>query len=368
MGEENESPAQENWRDPDQSGRPLIPQLREHRGFVLSALVLALFVGIVFIAVRPFSGRAPNTTVASSASPPGFPFFGLSPGLAYDPAHHQVVLFNRLGETWLWAGNRWTIAHPEISPRGRESAAIAWDPKLGEVLLFGGDAGPEDLPRDTWAWNGSTWREVGHGAVAPPGGPAGMAYDPDRRQMVLLVFAGGGHVAPTETWTWDSTRWQPQPQRDGPAGPLLPIAFDPRTRTVLVAGERCTALGCKPETWSWDGSSWYRLAPAHEPGASAHMTLVRDPVSDQLLLLTVAAVPHGVPFPTETWTWDGHDWARLTSVGQLGREVYAVGASDGSRGAVWAFQDVTSAPGAPRVDAAWSWTGTKWVQAEAAAK
>src|SRR5712692_1106473 len=87
MDEEKESPAQENWRDPDQPGRPLIPQLREHRGFVLSAFALAFVVGIIFIEVRPFSGRAPNSIVASSPSPPGFPFFGLYPGLAYDPAH-----------------------------------------------------------------------------------------------------------------------------------------------------------------------------------------------------------------------------------------------------------------------------------------
>jgi hypothetical protein len=375
MDEEKGSPGHESGRDPDQPGRLLIPQLREHRGFLLSIFALALFAGIVFIAVRPLSGRTPTGTLASSPSPseasspspPGSPFLGLYPGLAYDPAHHQVVLFNRLGETWLWSGNRWTVAHPRVSPRGRESAAMAWDPKLEEVLLFGGWVGPDDLPRDTWAWNGSTWREVGHGAVAPPGGAAGLAYDPGRQQMVLLVFAGFGPIAPTETWTWDGAHWQQRPQRDGPAGPLFPIAFDPRSRTVLVAGERCTALGCEPETWSWDGSSWHRLVPAHEPSASAHMTLVSDPVLGQPLMLTEADVPHGAPFPTETWTWDGRDWSRLQSVGQPGGTVNAVGTSDGSRGTVWAFEDVTPSVGATRVDAAWSWTGTKWVQSVGAA-
>jgi hypothetical protein len=339
-----------------------LAQLREHRGLLFSALALVLFLGVTFVAVRPLSGHTPSSSVAPSPTAPGVPFFGLYPGLAYDPARHQVVLFNRLGETWLWSDNRWTVAHPPVSPRGRESAAMAWNPKLAEVLLFGGWVGPDDLPRDTWAWNGSTWREVGHGAVAPPGGPAGMAYDPDRRQMVLLVFAGFGPVAPTETWTWDGAHWQQRPQRDGPAGPLLPIAFDPRSRTVLVASERCTALGCEPETWSWDGSSWHRLVPAHEPSASAYMTLVGDPVLGQPLLLTEAAVPHGAPFPTETWTWDGRDWSRLPSVGQPGGVVYAVGARDGSRGTVWAFEDVTPFPGATRADAAWEWTGTNWVE------
>jgi hypothetical protein len=367
MGEEDRPPVPENWRDPNELGPPLLVQLREHRGFVLSALALILFVGITFVAVRPLSGHAPSGSVAPSPSVRGVPFFGLDPGLAYDPMHHQVVLFNYLGETWLWSGNRWTAAHPRVSPHGRGDAAMAWDPKLGEVLLFGGWVVPDDLPpRDTWAWNGSSWRQVGDGAVSPPGGAAGMAYDAIRRQMVLLVVVGRGTTATTETWTWDGARWQRQPQLDGPVGPIL--AFDGRSRTVLSAGERCTASGCNSETWSWDGAAWQRLAPQHQPGASAHMTLVRDPVSGQLLLLTIANLPHGVQAPTETWTWDGRDWTRLTSVGHPGRIVYAVGASDGSGGLVWAFEDVTPGPGVPRVDVAWEWTGGRWVQLEDAAQ
>jgi hypothetical protein len=329
-------------------------------------LALILFVGITFVAVRPFSGRTPAGTVAPSPSAQGVPFFGLSPGLVYDPVRHQVVLFNRLGETWLWSANRWTVAHPPVSPRGRESAAMAWDPKLAGVLLFGGFVGQDEQPRDTWAWNGSSWRRVGDTAVSPPGGAAAMAYDAIRRQMVLLVLFGRGTTA--ETWTWDGSHWQRQTQSNGPVGPVFPVAFDGRSGTVLAAGERCTASGCNSETWSWDGVAWQRLAPPHEPGASAHMTLVRDPVSGQLLLLTIANLPHGVQAPTETWTWDGGDWTRLTSVGHPGRIVYAVGTSDGSGGLVWAFEDVTPGPGVPRVDVAWEWTDGRWVQLEDAAQ
>jgi photosystem II stability/assembly factor-like uncharacterized protein len=66
MDEEKECPPQEDWREPDQPGRPLIPQLREHRVFLLSIFALALSVGIIFIALRPFSGRAPNGTLPSA--------------------------------------------------------------------------------------------------------------------------------------------------------------------------------------------------------------------------------------------------------------------------------------------------------------
>ena len=89
------------------------------------------------------------------------------------------------------------------------------------------------------------------------------------------------------------------------------------------------------------------------------MQLVQDPVSGQLLLLTEADVPQGVPVPTETWTWNGRDWTRLGPAGKPGGDVYAVSLSDGGGGAVWAFEDVTPSPGAPRVDAVWLLTGTQ---------
>lgn len=356
----NEPPGQDHWQDPDEPGRPFIEQLGEHRGFLLGTLVLALFIGMIFVAPRTLSGRQPGGSTTASPSF-GVPYFGLDPAFAYDPARHQVVLLNHLGETWIWSRRGWTMARPIVSPRGRIDAAMAWDPKLGAVLMFGGWVGPDDLPRDTWAWNGSSWREVGDGTGAPPGGPAGMAYDPDRRQMVLLTFAGSGPTATTETWIWDGARWRQRPQQGGPAGPALPTAFDTRSRAVLFAGERCTPTGCKSETWSWDGSAWHRVGPMHEPGASAHMTLVHDPVSGKLLLLSVAAGPQGVPSPTETWSWDGLDWTRLGPVGRPGNVVFAVGAGNDDGGAVWAYEDVTPSLGATRIDAAWAWTGSKWV-------
>jgi len=366
---DDETPADPNGEPSTSPGQSFLGQLREHPGFLLSLLALILLVGITFVAVQPLSRHTPRSSLATpsgSAPPPsatGVPYLGLNPALAYDPVHHQVVLLNQVGETWLWSGSRWTLTHSAVGPRGRYDAAMAWDPRLREVLLFGGFAGQDEPPRDTWAWNGSSWRQVEDGTVSPPGGAAGMAYDAIRGQMVLLVSIGRGTSATMETWTWDGAQWQQRSQPSGTAGPILPIAFDGQTRTVLSTGARCSASGCYSETWSWDGAAWHRLAPLHEPGASAHMTLARDPVSGQLLLLTVADVPHGVPFPTETWRWDGRDWVRLSSVGKPGSDVYAVSAGDGGQGTVWAFEDITSAPGATRVDGAWAWTGTTWVQA-----
>ncbi len=245
--EDDGAPEPGNWRDPDQPGPPLMQQLREHPRFFLGAAVLALLVGIVIVAVRPLSGGTPGGRVAPSSSTPGPPLLGLSPGLAYDPAHHQVVLFNYLGQTWLWSPSSWTAAHySQRSPAGRIGAAMAWDPKLRVVLLFGGVVGVNGQPRDTWAWDGSSWRQLSGGSAAPPGGSAGMTYDPVRAQMVLVVAPASGPTAPTETWTWDGDHWLQRARRDqpGPLGSLLPTAFDPQSRTILVASRRCPGAVC----------------------------------------------------------------------------------------------------------------------------
>jgi hypothetical protein len=363
MEQDEGTPEPGNWRDPDQPGPPLLEQLREHPRIFLSAAALVLLVGIIIVAARPLSRGTTGGSAAPSSTPtPGPPLLGLSPGLAYDPVHRQAVLFNNLGQTWLFSGSTWTAAHPRRSPAGRIGAAMAWDPKLRAVLLYGGVVGVNGQPRDTWAWDGSSWRQLGGGSGAPPGGWAGMTYDPVRGQMVLVVAPTSRTTAPTETWIWDGVRWQQRARRDqpGPLGSLLPTAFDPQSRTTLVASLRCPGAVCVSETWSWDGSNWHQLQPVHMPDPSAHMQLVQDPVSGQLLLLTEADVPQGVPAPTETWTWNGRDWTRVGPTGKPGGIVYAVSWGDGGGGAVWAFEDTTPSPGAPRVDDAWLLTGTQY--------
>jgi hypothetical protein len=350
QGEEAEGGA---WRSPDDRDRPLSDHLREHPGHLaVGATILALFVGVIIL-FRPFSPGTP-TNVEHSALTPGAPLLGLSPGLAYDPIHRQIVLFNQLGQTWLFSGSSWSEAHPSVSPSGRIGAAIAWDPKLNAMLLFGGVVGEHGQPRDTWAWNGSSWRKLDIGAAAPPGGWAAMAYDSLHREMVLVVASGAPDTMTTETWSWVGSRWKEHSTKGQPApeGIRSSLVFDPDKQVILAASLRCDSTTCAAETLTWDGSRWHNLTPPHEPDPSAYMEVLRDPASQRILLLTEGSTPPGVPAPTETWSWNGQDWTRVGTTGKAGGIVYAVPFEAG-RPVVWAFEDVTPSAGAPRVDNAW---------------
>ena len=358
MNAHQPAPSDDEWLRADQPGPPLTALLRQRRGFLVGALALALALAIVLVAQRP---AAPSARAAPSGSPApsGIPFFGLFPVFAYDADHQQVVLVNFRAQTWLWSNHQWTQAHPPVAPPRRTDAAVAWDPSLRAVLLFGGQAdGGQTLLRDTWAWNGSAWREVGRGRLAPPASlMSSLTYDVDLHEMVL-VQSDIHFRAPIQLWTYDGVSWRQRSVAGGPTSPVAAIGFDPRTRTVVAIAGDCSGFECRSETWSWDGAAWQQLRPAREPDfAFRSMALVTDPISSRLLLVTTTSNSLG-PAPVQTWSWDGRDWVGLQLIGHPGADVKIVGAS-GDNGAVFAFEDASSDYNTLRLNA-WEWTGNAW--------
>jgi hypothetical protein len=85
-----------------------------------------------------------------------------SPGMAYDSARREIVLFGgfdnqrqSLADTWLWNGSSWRRAEVE-GPSARHETYMAFDAARGVVVLFGGVTDSESLG-DTWEWDGSHW-------------------------------------------------------------------------------------------------------------------------------------------------------------------------------------------------------------------
>ena len=89
--------------------------------------------------------------------------------MAFDPATGQLLLFGGfigspsdvyLSDTWAWTGTDWSQLSPTTSPPARGDAAMAFDPRLGRLVLFGGRSGSAvgALFNDTWVW----------GTVTPP--------------------------------------------------------------------------------------------------------------------------------------------------------------------------------------------------------
>src|SRR5690606_17972825 len=166
--------------------------------------------------------------------------------MAYDRVRDVVVLFggldaagSPLADTWEWDGAAWTERVPAQRPTARAGHALAWDPGLQEVLLFGGDTDLwlSSYRNDTWAWNGSDWRQLARSGVLPaPRAHHGLASDLGRRRVVL--FGGRSlltaHGTTDDTWEWDGQRWL---QRQPAASPLPreqhAMAYDAQRGRVL---------------------------------------------------------------------------------------------------------------------------------------
>jgi hypothetical protein len=100
------------------------------------------------------------------------------------------------------------------------------------------------------------------------------------------------------------TRHFPTTHPDPLADDLM--AYDGRTKTCLLVGSGQTTPAT--ETWSWDGTSWTRLSDLDIGHYESIQALAFDPVSGQVILLTHLSSSSGAPISTRMWTWDGHGW------------------------------------------------------------
>jgi hypothetical protein len=166
--------------------------------------------------------------------------------LAYDAARETVVLFGgkqgpfqQFDDTWEWDGKQWTKA-VQPGPSPRYGHAMAYDPVHQTVLLMGGEN--KTILGDTWEWDGSTrtWTllsEQGKGTLKQRTANA-MAYDPRLRRMALYGGHDGLHSF-NETWIWDNTQhtWIKLLEGlEGNARAYSSMAYDESRRVLIRFG------------------------------------------------------------------------------------------------------------------------------------
>lgn len=124
--------------------------------------------------------------------------------VAYDQARRQLVVYGGFGDgdtaTWLFDGTTWNRSEAGPAPQAGQSSA-AYDPERREVVVHTGN--------QTWTWDGSAW------ILRSTAGPAlrrdeAMAFDPAIGKVVLFggqVLNGSGETMANDLWAWDGTDW-----------------------------------------------------------------------------------------------------------------------------------------------------------------
>jgi cysteine-rich repeat protein len=208
------------------------------------------------------------TPVAQSSPWPGGRW---GAAMAYDPRRDEVVLYGGrdnteiLDDTWTLQGTTWT--RHAVSGPGALSDARMFVDGTG-VVLYGGSDGSAGLA-DAWRWTGTQWTALG------PQGPGrrispGLAYDTARGRTVLFGGSTDGN-----TWELAGEKWVPVTTLAPPVGEYLAAAYDPlRHQGLVVSGAATMAMR--------DGS-WITIATAPIPNRSA-ASMVFDSARDRAVL------------------------------------------------------------------------------------
>jgi hypothetical protein len=109
------------------------------------------------------------------------------------------------GDTWTYNGLDWVQHQPATSPQARSDNAIAFDPILKRVVLFGGLAGScedcgEGRLNDTWLWDGINWSQVQTQASPSPTSEPSFTYDGTTKGMLLFGGAVTDSQFTNSTW------------------------------------------------------------------------------------------------------------------------------------------------------------------------
>jgi MYXO-CTERM domain-containing protein len=204
------------------------------------------------------------------APPAKTPKGRIGAGVVYDSVRKKVVLFGGNGptatntgtedysDTWEWDGKVWVEKKPATSPPGRYNPGIAFDPAHGQVLLQGGNyqtGNTHSARTDTWTWNGTNWTKRTPATVPPEIRDSfSLAYHPGRKQILLYGggYDGGGLI---DTWEWNTSNWFKRTPAHNPGVRVVYglAGAGGRGRVVLFGG---THSGYSNEVWEWSGTDW----------------------------------------------------------------------------------------------------------------
>jgi hypothetical protein len=283
--------------------------------------------------------------------------------MTFDAGSSRVVAFGggrfcgvdlfRDSTLWSWDGAQWSRT-PTTFREPREDVLLTYDTGRRVLVLHGGRV-PGRVFADTWEWDGRAWSQRSDSARSPGKlEHASMAYDPRRGRTVLFGGAVGTGGMRDETWEWDGATWT----RISSGGPPRRIGhsmvWSPALDAVAMYGG-FNEEGSLRDLWAWKGTAWTlvdSLGPAHTEGpglASLDSTLI------------VIGRPVGAPGEPErfsTWVRRGRGWEALATAGPP-LTIGPAMAYDASRRALVLFGGAPSPNSAPSSQT-WEFREGRW--------
>lgn len=304
--------------------------------------------------------------------------------MAYFPPGEELVLFggadlygHGLGDTWAFDRHGWRQLHPATSPPARAQSAIAYDPELRELILYGGcgfcGAPGLRLLQDTWAFNGTTWRPLAS-QTTPTYEPSPlMSWDTATVQMELLAPPPGFGPNPPNgdfnsqgaalgRWSLQRSGWAWDGSAAGPPLFIQSASFvpEPGSKTMLFFSWQPYSGSCPlgrcgadptgllySQTWTWNGRAFVRATPARAPKSVGVMADLRV---GRVVAVSIFRI----------WVWSGTTWEEQNTSAPV--SMNGAMAYDSDLGDVVVFGVATSRT---QPNSTWVWDGSTWMPAAA---
>ncbi len=277
---------------------------------------------LVVVAVALLNGLPVAGTAAGSAgSTP------VAPSIALPASDAAVGVGGDLvgdGPPVATSVSTWSNITPSSNPGARTQSAAAYDPSMGGLILFGGQAANGSALGDTWRLGGASWMYLApvDGRTPSPRWGAAMAYD--SAAGTLLLFGGQNETTLlSDTWTFNLSGWHRLAEVTGPsARAFAAIAYDPGLSGVVLFGGRAqgTDSTVSNETWLFVARAWVDLTPRLVGTAPGRYSAVAayDAADGNLLLFGGTDSPSGDRAAGGLWRLDAVGWTNLSIAGVAG--------------------------------------------------
>ncbi|RKX30554.1 MAG: hypothetical protein DRP71_14845 [Verrucomicrobia bacterium] len=306
--------------------------------------------------------------------------------IAYDPVRKELVAFGGtqgnvdntpgssvvgLNTTWIDDGTGWKAVAPTTSPSPRFGHAMVWDPNsnggAGAILLYGGRTNGSEITPETWIWKGDdvnpTWQKLNVGTQPLGLRLFGMVYDAARDEVVLFGGASGSSVK-QDTWTWSGTAWTPKTPANKP--PILwghQMAYDATRNLVVLFGGKTGGGALQDKTYTWNGSNWTTVVSTTKPGVRTGHFMEYDSGSGRVILYGGTSNGQTGKY-SDTWSWDGVDWAQLDLPVEPPPRYFGDATYDSDAGKIVIFggeiEEKNSSNQYLTVADVWTFAGAKW--------
>jgi len=201
-------------------------------------------------------------------------------GMVYNQATGELMRFTGDGKTMVYANGGWQEATGlTAKPIPRDYAAMAYSPKLGGIVLFGGSANAwsgsvsYNVFGDTWLWKDGKWAKISDGVfwkvelvngkpvrtisgtdAPPPRVSAALSQD---RNGNLILYGGHEYMTPAfgDTWALSGSGWAQKATATQPPRTLDPLmVFHEGIGKPVLIGRHLT--NGNTEVYEWNGTDW----------------------------------------------------------------------------------------------------------------